>query len=429
MITAEDEAVRLLSELLRIDTTNSSSPERPAAEWVASKLDEVGVSATILEPSPGRASVVAKIAGNDSRRPALLVHGHLDVVPADPSDWSVDPFGGEIRDGFVWGRGAVDMKNLIAMVIAIVRGWVRAGRKPTRDLVLAFVADEESGGKFGSLYLANHHPELFERCSEAIGEVGGFSVSLGCSGRIYAVQVAEKGFDWLLLRAKGRQGHSSMIHDDNAITRLADIVSRIGNHRFPDHIGDDARLLVSSVSDVAGMELDPRDTESWPPNLAAVRSLFESSIRSTANPTTFKAGKQSNVVPGTAEAMVDVRFLPGDEQAVLAGLDELIGEAVDRECLVRADAVETSFNVPLVARMSSALRAEDPGCRVVPYLSSAGTDAKAFSKLGIRCFGFVPLRLPPNLDFMSLFHNVDERVPVDGLRFGVRVLDRVLRAS
>src|SRR3978361_2354680 len=223
--TAAEEVVDLLSELIRINPSNPTHPERPAAEWVAEKLDEVGIASTILEAAPGRASTIARITGADSSRPPLLIHGHLDVVPADASEWSVDPFAGEIADGYVWGRGAVDMKDTDAMVLALVRDWARTGRKPPRDIVLAFVADEEAGGERGASCLVDNHPELFADCTEAISEVGGFSVTLGHDLRLYPIQTAEKGIGWMRLIAEGRPGHGSMVHDDNAVTRLASAVS------------------------------------------------------------------------------------------------------------------------------------------------------------------------------------------------------------
>ncbi|MGH3630609.1 MAG: M20/M25/M40 family metallo-hydrolase, partial [Sciscionella sp.] len=264
---AQDEAVDLLGDLVRINTSNPTHPERPAAEWVAARLDEVGIASQILEAAPGRASTVARIEGSDPGRAPLLIHGHLDVVPADASEWSVDPFAGEIRDGYLWGRGTVDMKDMDAMVLALVRDWARTGRKPPRDIVLAFVSDEEAGGRQGAHHLVDNHPNLFADCSEAISEVGGFSVSLGENSRAYLIQTAEKGINWLRLRATGRPGHGSMVHDDNAVTRLAQAVSRIGAHEFPIVLTDTVRATIEGLAAVTGMDLDPDDVEDWMPKL------------------------------------------------------------------------------------------------------------------------------------------------------------------
>ncbi len=425
---AQTEVVDLLSDLIRINTSNPTHPERPAAEWVAQRLDEVGVASQILESEPGRASTIARIAGSDPSRKPLLIHGHLDVVPADASEWSVDPFAGEIRDGYIWGRGAIDMKDMDAMTLALVREWARAGRKPPRDIVLAFVADEEAGGRKGAHWLVDNHPELFADCTEAISEVGGYSVSVGGDLRLYLIQTAEKGIGWLRLRASGRPGHGSLIHDDNAVTRLAAAVSRIGSHEFPLLVTDTVRRLLEEINAVTGLDIDPDDPEPGLSKLGTVARMIGATIRNTANPTMLQAGYKTNVIPSSAEATIDTRFLPGEEDALLAVIDELIGDGVTRQTLVRDVAVETTFDGPLVDAMSAALRAEDPGARPVPYLMSGGTDAKSFSELGIRCFGFSPLLLPADLDFMSLFHGIDERVPIDALGFGVRVLDRFLSA-
>ncbi len=434
--TAQDEVVDLLTGLIRINTSNPTHPERPAAEWVAERLGEVGIDSQIIESAPGRASTIARIEGADRSRAPLLIHGHLDVVPADPTEWSVDPFAGEIRDGYVWGRGAVDMKDMDAMTLALVREWARTGRRPPRDIVLAFLADEEAGGRQGGHWLVDHRPELFADCSEAISEVGGFSVTvhrdmLGSQAprgdlRLYLIQAAEKGMGWLRLHAQGRPGHGSMVHDDNAVTRLAAAVSRIGAHEFPVQLTDTMRRFLTDLAEITGLDIDPDDPEPALPKLGGMARMIGASLRNIANPTMLQAGYKTNVIPSTAEATIDTRFLPGQEDALLATIDELIGEGVTREFVNRDIALETPFDGPLVGAMSAALRAEDPDGHPVPYLMSGGTDAKSLSRLGIRCFGFSPLRLPPDLDFSALFHGIDERVPIEGLRFGVRVLDRFL---
>ena len=426
VVTAQDEVVDLLGELIRINTSNPTHPERPAAEWVATKLDEVGIASQIIEAGPGRASTIARIEGSDPSRSPLLIHGHLDVVPAEASEWSLDPFGGEVRDGYLWGRGAIDMKDMDAMTLPLVREWARTGRKPPRDVVLAFVSDEEAGGRQGAHYLVDNYPDLFADCTEAISEVGGFSVSLDESTRLYLIQTAEKGMNWLRLRATGRPGHGSMVHDDNAVTRLAAAVSRIGAHEHPVVITDTVRSMVDAIAVTTGLDLDPDDPDAWLPQLGGMARMIGAVIRNTSNPTMLEAGYKANVIPSRAEATIDARFLPGQEDALLAAIDDLIGEGVEREFIVRDIAVETSFDGALVEAMSAALRAEDSGAHPVPYLMSGGTDAKSFSTLGMRCFGFSPLLLPADLDFAALFHGIDERVPIEGLRFGVRVLDRLL---
>lgn len=434
MTAAVDEVVDLCRDLIRIDTTNTGdletcAGERVAAEYVAASLSEAGLEPVIHESAATRANVVARFPGADPGRGALLVHGHLDVVPADAAEWTVDPFAGEIRDGYLWGRGAVDMKDFDAMVLSVVRDWRRRGVTPPRDLVLCFTADEEAGGDYGARYLVRRHPELFEGCTEAIGEVGGFSYTVNEDLRLYLIQTAEKGLHWLRLHAKGRPGHGSMIHDDNAVTALCEAVARLGRHRFPMTLTSTAREFLDELSGALGVELDADDPEVAVAKLGPIAAMIGASLRNTANPTRLSAGYKDNVIPGRASATIDCRTLPGQVEAFEADLRSVIGDELDIEYVHRQPPLETTFDGALVEAMAAALRAEDAGARPVPYLLSGGTDAKAFNELGIRCFGFAPLRLPADLNFAALFHGIDERVPVDGLRFGARVLDRFLALS
>jgi acetylornithine deacetylase/succinyl-diaminopimelate desuccinylase-like protein len=434
MTSAEDEVVNLCRDLIRIDTTNTgdtatSAGEREAAEYVAEKLTEVGLQVFLTESEPRRTSVVARIEGADRSRPALLLHGHLDVVPAEAADWSVDPFGGEIRDGYLWGRGAVDMKDMDAMILALVRQWRRTGTKPPRDVVVAFLADEEAGGLLGSHYLVEHHPELFEGCTEGISEVGGFSVSISEENRLYFIETAQKGLGWMKLTAKGRAGHGSMVAGDNAVTALAEAVAAIGRHEFPLVMTDTVAAFLTEAGRALGIEVDLDNPEQTIDKLGPVARMVIPTTRNTANPTMLQAGYKANVVPATAHGVIDGRFLPGQQEQFEAAIDGLLGPTVSREWITCQPPIETTFDGDLVEAMVAALKAEDPGAHPVPYMLSAGTDAKAFARLGIRGFGFAPLKLPADLDFSALFHGVDERVPVDALRFGVRVLDRFIASS
>ena len=428
---AADEVAELCSDLIRIDTTNpgdhSGPGERTAAEYVAERLSEVGLDPQLYESHPGRASVVARIRGTEPGRPALLVHGHLDVVPADPGDWQVHPFSGERRDGCVWGRGAVDMKDMDAMVLAVTRQRLAEGRRPPRDIVLAFVADEEAGGAWGARWLVDNHPELFEGCTEAISEVGGFSYTIGGKDgpqRLYLVEVAEKGMAWMRLLARGRAGHGSMLSSENAVTELAEAVARLGRHEFPVQLTPAVRDFLSEVSGIMGVDFEPDNPRAILDKLGPITRLAGATVKNTVNPTVLNAGYKVNVIPQVASAEVDGRFLPGHEDEFFAEVDRILGPDVQREFIHHDIAVETTFDGDLPRAMASALASEDPSARLLPYCLSGGTDAKSFSRLGMRCFGFVPLRLPPDLDFSGMFHGVDERVPVDALSFGVRVLDR-----
>ncbi|NUR95831.1 MAG: M20/M25/M40 family metallo-hydrolase [Kribbellaceae bacterium] len=426
------DVVELCRDLIRIDSTNTgdlatSTGERAAAEYVAGVLSGIGLEPAVLETEPGRTNLVTRIPGRDSSRGALLIHGHLDVVPADASEWSVHPFSGELKDGYVWGRGAVDMKDFDAMVLATVRKWHTEGYQPERDIVLCFTADEEAGGDYGAHYLVREHAELFEGCTEAIGEVGGFSVTVGNDLRLYLIQTAEKGIDWLRLHAAGRPGHGSFVNDDNAVTALCEAVARLGRHKFPIVVTPTVRAFLSHVSEVLGVELDPDDPETAIAKLGPIASIVGATIRNTANPTRLAAGSKDNVIPGKATATVDCRTLPGFDVEFMSQLREVIGDQLEIETVHHQGALETTFDGPLVDAMAAALRAEDAGARPVPYMLSGGTDAKAFATLGMRCYGFSPLKLPADLNFAALFHGIDERVPAEGLEFGVRVLDRLLR--
>ena len=426
----EAEVVALCRDLLRIDTSNygdgSGPGERRAAEHVMALLTDVGLGPEMVESMPGRSSVVVRVEGADPSRPALLVHGHLDVVPADAADWAVPPFSGEERDGCLWGRGAVDMKGMDAMMLAVLRAMVREGRRPPRDLVFAFLADEEAGGVLGAHWLVDNRPDLVEGVSEAVSEVGGFSTTVA-GQRVYLLQTAEKGIAWLRLRARGRAGHGSQVHDDNAVVRLAAAVSRIGAHAWPVEITPTVRAFLDGVSEITGVGFDPDDPDVLLSQLGSVARFVGATLRDTSNPTMLQAGYKHNVIPGVAEAVVDCRFLPGHEERLLSTVRHLAGPDVDVSVHHRDVSLEVPFDGDLVDAMVAALHAEDGDATVLPYCLSGGTDNKAFSTLGIRGYGFAPLRLPADLDFAGMFHGVDERVPVESLRFGSRVLDRFLR--
>ena len=431
------EVVGLVSALIRFDTSNTGDPnttmgEADCARWVADQLREVGYQPEYIESgAPNRANVFARLPGSDPSRGALLIHGHLDVVPAEAADWSVHPFSGAVSDGYVWGRGAVDMKDMCGMMLAVARHFKRTGVVPPRDLIFAFVADEEHGGKFGAQWLVDNRPDLFDGVSEAVGEVGGFSVTVprrdGGERRLYLIETAEKGLWWMRLTARGRAGHGSMVHDDNAVTKIANAVARLGSHQFPLVLTDTVAQFLSAVTEETGLSFDTEDLEGAVAKLGPMARMLGATLRDTANPTMLKAGYKANVIPATAEAVIDCRVLPGRQAAFEREVDELIGPDVTREWISELPSYETTFDGDLVDAMNGAILAVDPEGRTVPYMLSGGTDAKAFARLGIRCFGFAPLRLPPELDFAALFHGVDERVPVDALQFGVEVLEHFLK--
>lgn len=434
-LNPEAEVVRICRDLIQIDSSNygdgSGAGERACAEYVMAELTEVGLDPLYVESEPGRASVLFRMEGSDRSRPGLAVHGHLDVVPANSADWQVDPFSAEVRDGCIWGRGAIDMKDMDAMILANVRHLARSGLKPPRDLVFAFFADEEAGGVLGSHWVTDHHPEVFEGVNEAISEVGGFSVTVPAAGtgaptRAYLLQTAEKGLAWLRLTAHGRAGHGSVPNEENAIVRLAAAIGRIDAHVWPREYIGSVRQLLDGLSEITGTPYDDAAPEPILAHLGGARGFVLGTLQDTAALTMLDAGYKHNVIPQSASASLDCRFLPGHEDDLMTTIRELAGEQVSIEVLHRDIALDTPFSGDLVDRMKQALLAEDPGSAILPYCLSGGTDNKALSTLGIAGYGFAPLRLPADLDFAPMFHGVDERVPLESLTFGTRVLQRLL---
>jgi acetylornithine deacetylase/succinyl-diaminopimelate desuccinylase-like protein len=430
----EIDVVTLTQELIRIDSSNwGDSPETmgevEAAEYCAHRLREVGYDPQVYSTtSDARRGVHLRISGTDPSAGALVVHGHLDVVPAMAADWTHPPFGGEIHDGFIWGRGAVDMKDMDAMILAVLRHWAREGIRPRRDLIIAFFPDEEAGMHHGSTWVVANRPEFFQGATEAIGEVGGFSITVHDDLRLYPIQTAEKGIRWLRLRAAARAGHGSLIHTDNAVTELTRIVTRIGEHKWPIRRTRTVDAFLAELSDAYGVEIDGSDIAQLVSKLGTLGLLVGATMQNTANPTMLNAGYKVNVIPSEATAYIDGRVLPGFESEFDQTIRELVGQHINVESVSSDIAIESAFDTATFDLMASALRHEDSGARAVPYMISGGTDAKALSKINIDCYGFSPLRMPPDLDYWRLFHGVDERVPIDGLHFGVRALDRFLRS-
>jgi acetylornithine deacetylase/succinyl-diaminopimelate desuccinylase-like protein len=442
---AEHEAVRFAADLIAIDTTNRSGGdgnERPAAEYAAKVLAEAGLEPCVLESAPGRANVVARMAGTGSSAGALLLHGHLDVVPAVADAWSVHPFGGEIRDGQLWGRGAVDMKSADAAILAVIAEWGRTGRRPARDVVIALTADEEDTAAYGAKWLVDRHAELLRDCTEAVGESGGFTFHAGPGLRLYPIASAERGSAWLRLTARGTAGHGSQPNGDNAVSMLVQTLARIAEHRWPVRLIPTVAAAVDAISAAVGRagpdgldvpEIpDRHDWLGWVDRLdqlGPARSLVAGVIRNSATPTMLRAGDKVNVIPGEAVGYVDGRVLAGHEAEFTATLDELTGPGVTWGYLHSSPPVEAPLDTPLLAAMSAAVVAEDPAGIPVPYCMSGGTDAKEFARLGMNCYGFTPLVLPGGYDYHAMFHAVDERVPLTAVHSAVRILDRFLASQ
>jgi acetylornithine deacetylase/succinyl-diaminopimelate desuccinylase-like protein len=427
--TGEEEVCRIAQDLIRIDTTNygegNAVGEAKAAEYIAALLTEVGLEPRMFEAVPGRTNVVARWRGKDADLPALLLHGHLDVVPADHGQWSVDPFAGVIKDGMLWGRGAVDMKNMDAMILAAVCDLIRRGEQPDRDIVVAFFADEEDTHALGSRWMVTNHPEVFGGVDVAISEVGGYSV--GVNGRlVFLIQTGEKGQLWLRLHASGRAGHASLLTTQNAIVGLAEAIARIGREPWPVTLTSTTQSLIERLRDIGGFTDDAEPIE-IAQSTGTSASAVVSGLSNVANVTMFTAGHKANVIPDQASAVVDVRVLPGQRDEVLARIREIAGPNIDVEIDHDVDGTETSFDGPLVEAMVRSLRAHCPEAQVAPYLLPAGTDNSVLARIGVRGYGFAPMLLPPDFDFPAMFHGVDERVPLDALVFGQAVLTDLIR--
>ncbi|CAM3819616.1 M20/M25/M40 family metallo-hydrolase [Kibdelosporangium persicum] len=429
-----DDVETLCSRLIRVDTTNygggESAGEREAAELAATVLSAAGIESKILERASRRSNVIARVSGTDATLPPLLVQGHLDVVPADADQWSRDPFSGEITDGYVWGRGATDMKDFVAMVLTVLGTWAREDRRPRRDIVLALVADEEDTGAYGAEWLVNEHPGLFDGCGATISESGGYSYHVtnatGRPVRLYPIGTAERGTSHLRLTATGRAGHGSRRNDDNAVVKLISALDRIAHYQWPIRLTPTVTAFLQRTGAALGIDVDLNDVDGTLQRLGKAAPLVENTVRNSTRPTVLRAGYKVNVIPSTAVAEVDTRTLPGTEQELLATIDSLLGPGITREFVHRLPAIQAPVDSPWFDAMATAIRSQDPDAVVVPYCMGGGTDAKAFARLGIPGYGFAPLSLPEGFDYRAMAHGVDERVPISGLHFGTRVLDHFL---
>ncbi len=433
------DVVDLLSTLIRFDTTNwgrgRSAGERKAATWIADRLAAAGWTPLVLarDDAPERANVVLRVPGVDRDRPALLVHGHLDVVPAAPDDWSVEPFAGVVEDGYVWGRGAADMKDMCAASLATLLRWARDGVQPERDIVFAFLADEEAGGRYGARWLVRADASLFAGVEAAIGESGGMFRWLrhgDRSARCYPVGTAERGSMHLRLTARGAAGHASRPGPTSAVTLLIDVLHRLAHHRWPMHLSPPVRAQLAGTAEALGLAVD-LDTEAGVEAclelLGHAADVAKFTVRASTTPTMLDAGYKVNVIPGVATAEVDVRCPPGFADQLEATLPGLIGDTVEYEFTSHSLPISAPMDGPWFEAIQDAVHRADPKAVVIPYCMGGGTDAKAFAPLGIAGYGFAPLGEDPQGRIRQGVHGVDERVPVASLRWGQRVLDDFLR--
>jgi acetylornithine deacetylase/succinyl-diaminopimelate desuccinylase-like protein len=430
---AADEVVVLLRDLIRIDTTNPPGNERPAADLLGRLFAKEGIEFRILESEPTRASIVARLPGDGGSGGPLLLNGHLDVVPVERDKWTHDPFQAVEADGCIWGRGTIDMKNMVAMSAMTLVSLKRSGKKLKRDVIFAGVADEEAGSRRGALYLVEQHPELV-RSEYVLNEVGGHSLHFG-SARFYPIQVSEKGICWFELIARGEPGHGSMPHRQNPVVKLSKALSALGSTRLPPHVTEvvagflralatrvafpQNRILPLVMDPIAGKLLLDALEKKNPEQARGINAM----LRNTVSPTILRAGEKVNVIPSMARAELDGRVIPGQKvESFLDEVREVVGDELELVVNERHDGVTFDSRTPLFDAIEETLGRHDPEGIVVPYMIPGFTDSFAYARLGATCYGFSPVRLPPELNFTRMYHGHDERIPVEGLRWGYQVL-------
>ena len=405
----QNEALDILRALVRLDTSNPPGNERVAADLIASSLGVHGIASVIRESAPTRANLVARLAGAEGARPALLLSSHTDVVPVEPSGWTHEPFGGETHQGCIWGRGTIDMKSKGAMDLVLVSALKRAGAVPNRDIILAAVADEEAGSDLGAKFLVERHPELV-RAGWVLNEVGGFTLHVG-RRRLYPIQVAEKGFVTIKMTVTAPPGHGSMPRKETAIAKISALITKIVNTPMRRNI---TPLMKRTLADLGLPEDDPGP-------------LLRPMLSNTVSPTILRAGYKDNVIPGEASVVLDGRTLPGeDPESFMAELREIVGPEPKFELVKTAPPAETSPETELFELIRQHVEAADPGARAIPWMTPGATDNKFYARLGSQCYGFSPVKLHSHMPFGSLFHGNDERLPIDGFFWGLKVYAEVV---
>lgn len=431
---ARQETVNHLGDLLRIDTTNPPGNETAACRFIGAILEREDIPYTILEGRPGRGNLVARLTGT-GREPPLLLMAHLDVVPVEADAWTVPPFKGQIKDGYLYGRGSLDTKQLVAMELEIMLLLRRKGLPLERDVIWMVNADEETGGSWGAGWMVREHPDLI-RAPVALNEGGGFSLRIS-GRRFYPVQTGEKGTARFTLKAVGHPGHGSQPHNDNAIVKLAEALQRLAAMPFPMHLSPTVRsFIVQVASALEGPErerwhnlLDSRQAQDALQRLPAddgIRAMMHAMLHNTATPTIVHAGSKVNVIPSMAEAQVDARIVPGQtERDFVRELRQAIPPEIEITFGNTRMGLESQANSPLFETIKRVMAAHDPGARVVPFLSAGATDARHLTKLGTQVYGFCPMR--GSAAELERVHGHDERISLENVAFGVEVLYQVVR--
>ena len=425
--------VELLQRLIRFDTTNPPGAERACIAFLDSALQEAGLETRVLASDPDRPNLVARLKG-EGAAPPLLLQGHVDVVSTAGQRWMHPPFGGDVADGCVWGRGALDMKSGVAMLVSAVLGAAANGSRPAGDVLLVVLSDEEAGGDLGARFLVREHADLFEGVRYSIGEFGGFSMDVA-GRRFYPIQVAEKQICWMRATVRGPGGHGSLPNRGGTTARLAKLLRALDRGRLPIHVTDVPRRMVEGIAAELPAParlplralLDPRLTDPTLRLLGAAGHAFEPMLRNTVNATIVSAGDKVNVVPSEATVDLDGRALPGfSAEQMLAEVRDLVGDDVELEVSHSDPAASSEVDYGLFDLLAGVLRERDPSGTPVPMLLPGVTDGRTFAKLGIQPYGFLPMQLPTDMRFTALIHAADERIPVEALEFGTGALGAVL---
>ena len=432
MENGEPNPVEILQHLIRFDTTNPPGNERPCVEYVADLMQSVGLETRLIAKAEDRPNLLARLPGRPDRAP-LLFYGHADVVTTAHQTWTHPPFGGELIDGYIWGRGALDMKGGLAMMIAAVLRAAERGIKPAGDILLAVLVDEEAGGTYGARYLVEEHPEEFAGIQYAIGEFGGFPLRVA-GHTFYLIQVAEKQPCWLEATIRGPAGHGARPMRGGAMAKLAWVLRRLDRGRLPIHITSVTHRMIAAMAEALPplkrlalrTLLRPRWTDWILRSLGETGRNLEPLFRNTINATVVRGGEKPNVIPSEIKLGLDTRILPGfSKEDLRSELSAIVGKDIELSVrLYDPSAVPQAFD--FVDQLSSLLREAEPGAIPVPYLLPGSSDARFFSRLGIQTHGFTPMNLPSDFHFFDTIHAADERIPASALEFGAGILLRLI---
>jgi acetylornithine deacetylase/succinyl-diaminopimelate desuccinylase-like protein len=427
----QERPVELLQRLLRFDTSNPPGNERECIAWIAGMLEQLGVEVRTIGKTSERPNLVARLSGRGSSEP-LLLQGHVDVVAA-PGEWEHEPFAGDLEAGYVWGRGALDMKGGVAMMLAAFMRAAADRRPPPGDVILCLLADEEAGSDLGASYLVQEHAELFAGVRHAIGEFGGFTSEIA-GRRLYPIMVAEKQVCWTLARAVGPAGHGSLPIRGTAAGKLGRLLSALDRRRLPVRVTPAARAMVEAIADelTSGLALAlrallrPRLTDRILDAGGERLAMFDPLLHNTASANVIAAGEKINVIPGEASVQLDCRLVPGcGPEQLFAELRALAGVELEFD-VIRHDAVAAEPDMTLFGTLVDTLRELDPEAKPVPMILPGATDGRFFARLGIQTYGFLPMPMPHELNFMRLIHAPNERVPAAAIEFGTNAISRVL---